>query len=112
MTKRFFLLLFVLSSAALRLAAQDGAGAEERILSFDSGITVNADGSMQVRETIVVQSAGIEMRHGIYREFPTRYTDKLGNSYSVKFEIIDVQRDGHAEPYHTSDLSNGVRAYF
>ncbi len=108
MARRLVFLLCLLSAVALRLAAQD----EERILSFDSHITVHADGSMQVRETIVVQSAGVNIRHGIDREFPTSYTDKLGNNYTVGFEIIGVQRDGHAEPYHTADLSNGVRIYF
>ena len=44
----------------------------ERIRSFDSRITVNPDGSMLVQETIDVESAGIDIVHGIYRDFPTR----------------------------------------
>ena len=44
----------------------------ERISWFDSRITVNTDGSMQVVETIVVESAGIDIVHGIYRDFPLR----------------------------------------
>src|ERR1043166_2799105 len=79
----------------------------ERIRSFDSRITVNSDGSMQVVETIVVESSGIDMVHGIYRDFPTRYKDRAGNHKSVPFDIVRVRRDGNAEPYHTENLSNG-----
>src|ERR1041385_1893086 len=84
----------------------------ERISSFDSRITVNTDGSMQVVETVVVESAGIAIVHGIYRDFPTRYTDRAGNHYSVLFDITGVRRDGNSEPYHTENLSNGIRVYF
>ncbi|HEY6248618.1 MAG TPA: DUF2207 domain-containing protein [Candidatus Angelobacter sp.] len=84
----------------------------ERIRSFDSRISLSADGSMQVQETIEVLAAGDQIRHGIYREFPTRYKDSLGNRYTVMFEIVGVQRDGHKEPYHTESLTNGVRVYF
>lgn len=86
--------------------------ATERIRSFDSHIVVNLDRSMEVIETITVRSAGEQIRHGIYREFPTRYKDRLGNNYSVTFDIVGVERDGKTESYHTENLSNGVRVYF
>src|SRR5262249_25569544 len=95
---------------ALPPTAQDEPS--ERILAFDSRITVNQDGSMQVLETIRVRSAGESIKHGIYREFPTRYRDHRGNRYTVMFEIVSLTRDGHDEPYHSEDLGNGVRVYF
>lgn len=94
------------------LMAVPAAAQTERIRSFDSRITVNTDGSMQVVETIVVESAGIDIVHGIYRDFPLRYTDRAGNHYSVLFDITGVRRDGNTEPYHTENLSNGIRIYF
>jgi uncharacterized membrane protein YgcG len=94
------------------LAAVPAAAQTERIRSFDSRITVNPDGSMQVVETIAVESAGVDIVHGIYRDFPTRYSDRAGNRYSVLFDVVSVRRDGNSEPYHTEDLSNGVRVYF
>jgi uncharacterized membrane protein YgcG len=94
------------------LAAVPAAAQTERIRSFDSRITVNPDGSMQVVETIAVESAGVDIVHGIYRDFPTRYSDRAGNHYSVLFDVVSVRRDGNSEPYHTEDLSNGVRVYF
>ncbi|HKD14553.1 MAG TPA: DUF2207 domain-containing protein [Candidatus Angelobacter sp.] len=104
--------VIVLLCLVTRSVAQNDEAADERIRSFDSHITLHPDGSMQVQETIEVQAAGIEIRHGIYRDFPTRYKDLMGNRYTVTFEIVGVQRDGQPEPYHTESLSNGVRVYF
>jgi len=67
---------------------------------------------MHVVESIVVESAGVDMVHGIYRDFPTRYRDHAGNNYSVLFDIVRLRRDGNSEPYHTENLSDGVRVYF
>ena len=96
---------------ALLLCAT-AAAQTERISSFDSRITVNTDGSMQVVETIVVESAGIDIVHGIYRDFPVRYRDRAGKRYSVLFDIVGVRRDGNSEPYHTEDQGDSVRIYF
>jgi hypothetical protein len=104
--------LLALLCLSLVSTAQTSDDETERIRSFDSHIILNADGTMQVRETIEVQAAGDQIRHGIYRDFPTRYKDHLGNRYSVAFEIVGVQRDGNPEPYHTQGISGGVRIYF
>ena len=97
------LALLCLSAAS---AAQADSDQTEHIRSFDSHIILNADNTMQVRETIEVWAAGDQIRHGIYREFPTRYKDLLGNRYIVAFEIGSVQRDGNSEPYHMESMSN------
>ena len=94
------------------LLAMPAAAQTEGIRSFDSRITVNTDGSMQVVETIVVESAGVDIVHGIYRDFPVRYRDRAGNHYSVLFDIVGVRRDGNSEPYHTEDQGDMVRVYF
>jgi len=88
------------------------AGQTERISLFDSYVTVNADGSMLVCETIEVQAAGQNIRHGIYRDFPTRYHDLLGNQYNVGFQIVGVERNRSSEPYHIGTIDHGVRVYF
>jgi len=105
--KNIFRLCFLLLLAVVPAAAQT-----ERITSFDSRITVNTDGSMQVVETIAVESAGVDIVHGIYRDFPTRFKDLVGNRYSVLFDIVSVRRDGNSEPYHTEDKGDMVRIYF
>ncbi len=83
----------------------------ERIVSFDSYITVREDGSMHVREDIRVHALGDQIRHGIYRDFPTQYKDKLGIIRRIPFKLMAVLRDGRPEEYDTSSLSNGVRIY-
>ncbi|MGB2889910.1 MAG: DUF2207 domain-containing protein [Candidatus Acidiferrales bacterium] len=59
--------------------------ATEEILDYHSDIRVQRDASLLVRETIRVRSAGVQIHHGIYRDFPTRYKDHLGNRYVVNF---------------------------
>lgn len=85
--------------------------ASEKILFFESSIRVQKDASMLVTETIKVMSAGDQIVHGIYRDFPTRYRDKLGNRYVVDFKVKEVIRDGGSESYHTEKLGNGIRVY-
>ncbi|MEJ2591222.1 MAG: DUF2207 domain-containing protein [Candidatus Thiodiazotropha sp.] len=99
------LLLLLLAVAAF------AAHADERILDFNSDITVLADGSMQVTETIRVRAEGNAIKRGIYRDFPTDYRDRYGNRYHVAFDVTDVRRDGGSEDSHTEQRANGVRLY-
>ena len=96
---------------SLLLLPSSAASAAEVIRDFHSDITVHEDASMTVRETIQVISEGIQIRHGIYRDFPITYQDTLGNRYKVGFTILDIQRDGAPEPYHMEDVANGKRIY-
>ncbi len=83
--------------------------ATERILNFQSEIQILPDSSLQVHETIKVQSEGRSIRHGIYRDFPTTYKGRMRENYSVGFDVVDVRRDGETESYTQEALSNGVR---
>jgi uncharacterized membrane protein YgcG len=85
------------------------AVADERILDFHSDIQVQPNASLVVHEVIRVSSEGERIRHGIFRDFPTRYTGRLGEHYSVDFKVVDVRRDGVEEPYSQEQLTNGVR---
>ena len=77
-----FALVFTL---VLALAAP--AKAEERIISFISAVTVNADASLDVTETITVNAEGDQIRRGIYRDFPALYTNRNGTRVNVGFEV-------------------------
>ncbi len=92
--------------------SQLSTSATEEILDYESDVHVQQDASLLVRETIRVRSAGVQIHHGIYRDFPTRYKDPLGNRYIVNFEIVEVSRDGQPEKFHIQDQSNGERIYF
>ena len=101
-----------LTCLVLLLLHAAAAGADERILSFHSDITVEADGWIEVRETIRVRAEGQQIRRGIYRDFPTTYRDKRGLDQVVDYRPKAVTRNGAAEDFHSVDLDNGVRTYF
>src|SRR3546814_247417 len=93
----------------LALLGTSQAQARERILSYDTVIEVHADGSLDIVEDIRVRAEGRAIRRGIYRDFPTRYRDRIGNRVVVGFEVVGVQRDGKPEPWFTENVDNGVR---
>ncbi|HWL73326.1 MAG TPA: DUF2207 domain-containing protein, partial [Burkholderiaceae bacterium] len=95
---------------ALAIALFSSAGfAQERIVEFASVVTLDSDGSLLVVETIDVQVEGQQIKRGIFRDFPTRYENHRGITVVVPFEVLDVQRDGRAEPFKVEPLSNGMR---
>lgn len=94
---------------ALLLLLAFPLSAQERILSYDSQVEIRADGSLDVTERIAVRAEGGNIRRGIYRDFPTRYKDRYGNRVVVDLQVIDVLRDGKAEPWFTERKPNGVR---
>ena len=100
-----FSLLFVL----LMQPSISKAADVETINNFHSDIIVNKDSTMKVTETIDVTSTGENIKHGIYREFPTKYTDSKGSNVNVGFNVISVQLDGKDEPYSISQQTNGKR---
>jgi len=85
--------------------------AAEKITHFDSLVTVEKSGRLTVTETISVVSEGKQIRRGIFRDFPTKYTADNGRSLKVSFKLIEVKRDGKPEPHHTEKMGNGVRIY-
>ena len=106
---RILVRLFIMFTCLLAAA---GAHADERILDFHSEIAVAADAGMRVTETIRVRAEGQQIRHGIYRDFPTDYRDRYGNRVRVAFKPLALTRDGAAEPFHSERIANGVRVYF
>jgi uncharacterized membrane protein YgcG len=85
------------------------AMAEEVIRNFNSDVTVNVDGVLDVTETITLRAEGAEIKRGFLRDFPTTYTDRNGVRVRVGLDVLGVTRDGRDEPYATESMSNGVR---
>jgi len=102
------LLLFLAAALPSFAATPDHV---EHILDFHSDITLLDDGTFLVRETVQVNSTGSQIRHGIYRDFPTRYKDRLGNNYVVGFQLFSAECDGYAETSRVQDQLNGKRIY-
>jgi hypothetical protein len=111
MTSKLAALRGILILLCAALCAISAHAQAERILDFHSDIRVQDDGAMQVVETIRVMTAGNQIRHGIYRDFPTRYTDRLGNNYVVGLEILAATRDQLPEEFRVEDQANGKRIY-
>eukprot|EP01035_Chromulina_nebulosa_P051950 gene51950-biopygen36749 len=88
-----------------------GAGAGEVIRDYHADITVNADATLEVTETIRVNAEGDQIRRGIFRDFPLYAQDENGLRRKVDFDLIAVERDGAPEPFHTESISGGIRIY-
>lgn len=102
---------------ATTLSAQDGP---ERILRFHADITVLADGTLDVTESIHVHALGHEIKRGIYRDLPTLYP-RPGLSkgklplelwpWRAPFHFLSAKRDGKPEPWFSKSRGNGSRIY-
>ena len=106
-SKIFLVVILPLLSLVLALPA---LAQEERIIEFQSDITINSDSSLLVTETITVEALGQEIKRGIYRDFPTIYKDGFFQS-QVGFEVVSVRRNGADIEYSTEKRSNGIRVY-
>jgi uncharacterized membrane protein YgcG len=105
------LLIFLTLFGAPLCAPPRGLAQTESILDYHSDITIDPDTSLHVTETITVLANNKQIRHGIYRDFPTTYSDYLGNRYAVGFRLLGATRDGAPETTRLADLSNGQRIY-
>lgn len=109
MSHRPYILAILLLLSLLPAVAQWGQS--ERILQYHSDITVQRNATLTVRETIRVQVENININHGIYRDFPTRYRNGQGGSVTIGFRVQSATLDGRSEPYFVQNNSNGKRVY-
>ncbi len=85
--------------------------AKEIINHFDSHIDIQKNGQITVTETIEVNAENTLIKRGIYRDFPTQYLGAWLTQKVVGFNVISVTRNGQEEPFHTQQMSNGIRVY-
>lgn len=98
----------------------------DRILSFHSEVTIEADGTIHVSETITVYngdgrnsqadrdtlpSENDDIQRGIVRDFPTKYLDSNGLWHTTGFRVKQVLKNGQEEPYISESLENGKRLF-
>jgi uncharacterized membrane protein YgcG len=86
----------------------DRTRAAERIEEFASRIEVQRNGDLLVTETIRVRAKGEKIKHGIYREIPTRRKAMWGLKKQMPFHVVSVKRDGRREPYETDKSTIGM----
>jgi hypothetical protein len=83
--------------------------AEEAITSFSTDITLRTDGSVEVTETIAVRSERNQISRGIFRDIPTLLVNPDNSRLRSDLNVIEVKRDGRAEPYTLENLDAGFR---
>ena len=103
--------LATLAALAVLALPAGAARADEVIERYDATIDVRPDGDLAVTETITVRAEGAQIRRGIFRDFPLRFSDADGRMRQVDFELLDVTRDGRPEPHFTRRNDRGVRIY-
>lgn len=104
MRKKLFFTFLFMAVLVFCFNIKSNAASKEDIVDYDIEIHVNEDASMDVMEKITVNAQGIDIVHGIYRDFPTQYKNK-----TVSFKINDVTLDDEDVKYTTESVSRGVR---
>lgn len=96
---------------AVLLSAAFFVFADPVINHFSSQIKIDQQAHVLVTENIAITTQGVEVHHGIFRDFPTVYQGRDGATIQVPFNVLSVSLDGKPIDYHLRDRSNGVRVY-
>ncbi|PWW01808.1 putative membrane protein DUF2207 [Hoeflea marina] len=91
------------------LSSMSAALAREEISRFDADIVVEADGRLDVTETIAVNAEGNEIRRGIFRDIPMRALTPWGFWSDNGFDLVEVTQDGRPATYTTEWQGRFVR---
>ncbi|MDR3113314.1 MAG: DUF2207 domain-containing protein [Endomicrobium sp.] len=96
-------LLFILSAFFI-FCAHIFAFEAERIISFDSKMMANTDGSALITETIEINADHRQIRRGIYRDIP--------RSGIGQIKPQSLFMDGKQHPFFTENQGNYLRINF
>lgn len=88
-----------LAAVVVALFALAAPASAEEIKSFDSAIAVREDGAIDVTETITVTVEHDQIERGIFRDFPVEHTEADGSVTGATLDVLQVTRNGAAEPY-------------
>lgn len=100
--------MVVLTIVSLLPTAFAARGRPFTIDSFHSDISIGAEGTVDITETIVADFH--QRRHGIFRDLPFRYTTDLGERIETPLEVISVtDEDGNPREYRVTTERNTKR---
>ncbi|KQX34873.1 hypothetical protein ASD04_15945 [Devosia sp. Root436] len=111
MKSRFVGLMRLGALVVTLLALTFPVQASEEIRSFTSDVVLNADGSVDVTETIEVNAEGLEIRRGIYRDIPVVMLGSDGGKVRPELEVAGVTREGDQEMYRVERMGNFQRIW-
>src|SRR5437867_4216674 len=90
------------------LAASETARDQDRILTFNSDLTILADGTLKVREIIRMHNGGGSFENGLQRRFTSTRHDQHGRTWNVSYENIIVLRDGNPESFSQETVDDNL----
>lgn len=105
MRYKFSLLIFCL------LFSTYLAASAERILHFDSYVTINKNASIDVTEVINVHANEDRILHGIVRRLPIYYPDSNGIQHNTYYQLRQVLFNNQPLAYHI-EVSNHQLAIY
>ncbi len=82
----------------------------ERILFFNSDITIDKDSKVTVLEKITVIALGVDIKRGIFRTLPLR-RNLNGREQKVKYKVVSVTKNGQEENFRTSTENGFLKIY-
>ena len=99
----------VMLAVGLIMADPALAGEHERIVDYHSHLLINADSTIAVTETIVVEVTGERITHGVWRDFPAIATNRMGFEVPLRLDVVEARLDGEPEPWSVSRREGGLR---
>ncbi len=105
MTKRVSFLLCLLFLLPFAVHSQGSDTSIEKVDAFNAQVTLSAQGSMTVVETIQYDF-GTNDRHGIFRYLPYKYT-RNGYAYNLRYTVNSVTDENGVAYEYTEKKSNG-----
>lgn len=85
--------------------------ASEKILLFESNITIQPDGKVLITENITVQATGNKIKRGIYRDIPLSKVWLKDSVKKTPVKLLKVLRNGNSTSYHTDIKEKNLRVY-
>lgn len=82
--------------------------AEERINDYHVDIEVGDNGVLEITERLLITAENDKIIHGINREIPLAFLAADGHRARSFLKVLDVERDGDAEPYQIIETNRGV----
>ncbi len=101
----------LLTALALLLALAIPGIAREEFRTYSSDVTLHADGSVAVVETIDVNAEGVDIRRGIYRDIPVTMQGESGNKIRIALDVENVTRNGSAEIFRVERMGDFQRIW-
>lgn len=106
--KKLFVFISLLCISIFASQAVQAVSADEKIISFDSQITITKQNKAEITETIKYD-LGSTPHHGIYRDIPIDYHDGKDNYYITAKYIGTTDGKGNTVQAETSESGGNYR---